>query len=597
MAYRGGDLDLRTPRTWSASQSETGMSPEPQLAPSRNRGTYAPGPIWVDEVVLACVNHAYDVALAHRSAEVRLEHLLHALTRIDAAAEALEARGIRVASLRRESATVIASELPVGLTNGNATPRHSEELEHVLRAASLIASRRNVAAGVDDVLHLILEVEPDLPGLSLLARINPRAMSPVEPAYAPRPSAGYYVEASTREGPMHAQPALSRPPRQDIRGSAVDSIQNSRLDTLEQMVRALSSDLGKERSAFTGLLQELQREVSGQREETLRMSDGLSDNLRTMLTSRLAGLEQSVAALRHAPQDTLEPVTDRIAAIERTLSASLEQFATSLSTLENDLRQRAAPAVDLQPVTNRLDIIEEAVLSRDGERLAKELSLRLDRLEDMLAVERKHTAEAGAALRGEMGLMAQAVEKQGADLAASFLDPLQSRLADQDERARLALAGIDERLADAARKFGEAETASHEELSEIKEALVKINANQHTLAGALEKWRTEAQQMTETLRGDLRQGSEALTADVRALAPRFSALETESNKLTGLVDGLSGMVDKMHRVTVERYHRRNRFRFWLFGTDDWVAASWPSQTQRIADELKLVKTGYASGRR
>jgi hypothetical protein len=46
----------------------------------------------------------------------------------------------------------------------------------------------------------------------------------------------------------------------------------------------------------------------------------------------------------------------------------------------------------------------------------------------------------------------------------------------------------------------------------------------------------------------------------------------------------------MHRVTIERYFRRNRFWYWLFGTDDWVAASWPSQSHRIAEELKAVKS-------
>ncbi len=56
----------------------------PVLPSTSNRGA----PIWVDEVVLDCCNHAFDVAAAHRAGEVRIDHLIYALTRIDEAAEA-----------------------------------------------------------------------------------------------------------------------------------------------------------------------------------------------------------------------------------------------------------------------------------------------------------------------------------------------------------------------------------------------------------------------------------------------------------------------------------------------------------------------------
>ncbi len=122
MDYRGQDLDLRTSR-WSASSTEPSSwreaaPPTPQQVQSAPQplapraAVQRSSPIWVDETLLACANHAYDVALAYRSAEVRLEHLLLAMTRVEAAAAALEARGVRVASLRRDSAVTIAGELP-----------------------------------------------------------------------------------------------------------------------------------------------------------------------------------------------------------------------------------------------------------------------------------------------------------------------------------------------------------------------------------------------------------------------------------------------------------------------------------------------------
>ncbi len=576
MAYRGGDLDLRTPRTWSAT------APEPAPPPvyeARSRGAYSPGPIWVDEVVLACVNHAYDVALAHRAAEVRLEHLLHALTRIDTAAEVLEIRGIRVSALRRESATAIASELPVGLGNGESGPRHSEELEHVLRAASHIASRRNAPASVDDLLHLMLDVEPDLPGLGLLARIDQRFASNTNGAYVRPPrSSGYNARfvAQPEPPPLPPQPPpmtytreTPRPPRQDFASSSpVDNIQNSRLDALEQMMRALSADLGTERKTFTGLLGDLQREVTG---------------------------------LRSAPVD-IGPVADRVATIERSITAGFEQFSLALASIENDLRSRAAGAVDLSPVTNRLEIIEEALLSRDGERAIRDLSDRLDRLETTLAGERTRAAETGAVLRGEIGQLAQVVDGHRQDVVKAFLpfsdrigevrSAIETRGTETAETLRALsdrVAAVERLVTDTLQKVIEGQSAARDDLAEVSDAIVKLNANQHTLANNLELSRSDAKDSLNALRDDFKITAASLTGSMDQLGPRFAIIEGETQRIGGAVEGLSGTVENMHRVTIERYYRRNRFWYWLFGTDDWVAASWPSQSHRISEELKSVK--------
>ena len=83
MAYRGEDLDLRTPQTWGGAPADLAASGDLSVAPNGQRSGYRPGPMLVDETVLACCNHAYDIAVAHRAAEVRIEHLLNAMTRID----------------------------------------------------------------------------------------------------------------------------------------------------------------------------------------------------------------------------------------------------------------------------------------------------------------------------------------------------------------------------------------------------------------------------------------------------------------------------------------------------------------------------------
>jgi hypothetical protein len=45
----------------------------------------------------------------------------------------------------------------------------------------------------------------------------------------------------------------------------------------------------------------------------------------------------------------------------------------------------------------------------------------------------------------------------------------------------------------------------------------------------------------------------------------------------------------MHQVTTARYMKRNRIKYWLFGTDDWITASWPSQAGKIAEAMSQVK--------
>jgi hypothetical protein len=58
MAYRGEDLDLRTPQTWVAAPAALSASSELPVQQSGNRGGYRSGPILVDETVLACCNYA-----------------------------------------------------------------------------------------------------------------------------------------------------------------------------------------------------------------------------------------------------------------------------------------------------------------------------------------------------------------------------------------------------------------------------------------------------------------------------------------------------------------------------------------------------------
>lgn len=654
MGYRGEDLDLRTPQTWSAPPADFSGR-----APAGRGGAFARGPIWVDDTVLASCNHAFDVALAHRAGEVRLEHLLYALTRIDAAAETLEKHGVRVAALRRESATLIASDIPVGLPNGKGVPRRAESVEEALRLAAAESLRRNAPASVDDLLHVLLDVRPDLPGLGLLARHTvrvardlPEPLPPLTrtPAYEPR-----YVEPVEPQRERVRMPAGSyyvtepaRPLRTELAASTADTIQNSRIEALEQMVRALSHDLAGERKAFAGLLQDMQRDVVAQRDDASRLGGGLYDRLQslehlvtasrgdgggaqmherlqsfeiglekrlsdlsrswTLLSDRLQGLEQSIHGLRTSGQFDLGTFSDRIAGIERVLAQAAADTGRQwsgttdkLKALELALASKAEPVLDLSPVSDRLDVIEEALLSQDGGGVA-EIGERLAGIERLVQSQRAEIiaetevlksdvstlARSLAALPAEgerLKVMASLFDHSRGEVVAAVTGPLLQRVnvlssaveTRQSENAAMIaqigdrLASVERALTAAVQRTEQSHKVYAQELGEVHEALVKLNTNQHTLAGTIDQWRTQG------------------ATELSLIGNRIGGLERETAKPLQMLEQMSVSMEAMHKITVARYHRRNRFWYWLLGTDDWVAASWPSQLAKLEAERSLVK--------
>jgi hypothetical protein len=680
MAYRGEDLDLRTPQTWSSSPDTTGAS-DPYVNGSRSRQPYARGaqPILVDDTVLACSNHAFDVAVAHRAGEVRLEHLLHAMTRIDGASNALEGRGIRVAGLRRESATIIASEIPIGLSAGQGRPRRSDDFEGVLRVASGIANRRNGPANIDDVIDALLDMPSDVPGIALLARhggrvardrVRPRdrdvarerdreplpLLQPLPPLTRAANAYGSDVRAEpVPKSASYYQADLSRPLRSDLVGTQTDGIQNARIDQLESAVRTLTGELANERNAISSVVQDLQRTMKLERDDTSRFRGGLHDRLQsleqtvlssagdgnsdqlhdriksleytilnsrkddggdaTMLLDRLAaverGLEQRLSELSR-PWGVL---SDRLKAIEQTIldtrsngpdmgpivdrMASLERGMTDrIKMVERAVENAAAKGVDLSPIANRLDIIEEAVLSPDaasqdkvGERLrgieeavvshrtglgqaAQAINADVKALASALAAQAANTERTHSFVSERVQMLAAGLERQRGELTGSLVE----RINAQGSDSQRLIAGLNQqihaleaKLADSVEKTAVAQAAHAAELREVHEALIKLNTNQHTLAGSIDQWRLDG------------------VGDISVIAKQLETLQTASAKPVAMMEQLASSLDNANRVTIERYHRRNRFWYWLFGTDDWLTASWPSQVANIEAERAAMR--------
>ncbi len=258
----------------------------------------------------------------HSSGDVRIEHLLYALTGIDDAAKVLEDNGVRGASLRREAGVYIASEIPIAPTNGQAKPRRSPALEKALRQAAHYAYARNRAASVADLFHVLTEFKPELPGLQLLHRNMPGLVSDQrgqQSVYRPLPDSAFIGAA-----PVEPTRRLSRSSfyddnaaepnfyRQGLYQNHTDMVQNSRFGALEKMLLALREDTGRFAQDLTGRIVSLESSVSG----------GLGSDGRVLqqTADKLTGLELSLTA----KLEDLARQASRLAGGLETLEARLE---------------------------------------------------------------------------------------------------------------------------------------------------------------------------------------------------------------------------------------------------------------------------------
>lgn len=327
MSYRGDDLDLKVRP--GRQRAATGTGDAPSHAPDAPLRATSDATLWVDETVLACCNNAFDLALAYGAGEVRLAHLLHALTRVEAAVRILEQRGIAAARLRHESAALIVNESPVPLTGERNPPRRSIEFEDVLRRASDAARRRNASAGIEDVLFALLSGSRTNSAVDLLRRIAPDLAAdkalPVDPA--------------------------------------------ARLDHIEDALRGIHAELAGDRRLLSDLVRDLQREVASQRGDNASLSSALRE--------RLADLERHLSA---TPE-----ITGKLTAIEQTVQGSLGEGARTWTAIEQRLQSIEAAMRDselLEPLSKRLAVVEQALQERASDSVRSWVAL-ADRVQSL----------------------------------------------------------------------------------------------------------------------------------------------------------------------------------------------------------------------
>ena len=371
MQYKGDDLDLRVPGSRPLREPYATDYDQPitngRWPRTSGYGTGLHEPLWVDETVLGCCNYAYDIAMANGAGEVGLEHLVNALTRVEAAARMLEARGVREGQLRRESASLIASEIPITGSTERNPPRRSPDFEDVLRRAVEQASRRGVAASVDDVLWVILHYGRDLPAVQLLRRHTPDWQRPDWARV--REMAAPASDQRLAQQPLQIQPQPAY--------GAIDALAG-RMANMEDGLRTLHLELTSERKGLADLIRDTQRDIVAGR------GDGAA--LRNDLAQRLEGLERGL----HSRPDggrMAQQLTERMQALEKLI-------VTGLQSRPDDNRQTAQ-------LSERVQSLEKAVHSGLGEgaRNWAALGQRLQSLETSLITVTTPGGQTGADLK------------------------------------------------------------------------------------------------------------------------------------------------------------------------------------------------------
>ena len=444
--------------------------------------------------------------------------------------------------------------------------------------------------------------------------------TPVEPMRRPV-RATYYDDYALADAQNY---------RQGMMQSHTDMLQNSRLIALEKMVMALRDDTGRFADDMSGRFLSLESLVSGGRGSDGQVLQQSADRLAgielsltakledlTRQASRLAGrleiLETRLESAYASGGIDLSPLDARLDKIEimiRDDRAAGDASVTlvgdrvagevdeRLRHLEGVMREKAGGVIDLVPIERRLNDIESALLGTgDGQQSVEAVTARLEVLEHTLvnrlsgiqqaqSADRDRVLHQTHAVGGEVKTTSQHLTQQLAQQAAVMQrneSALQERIsavarlvqeahASRAEQAKK-LEILETMLIQQGQSAAESRETSVQELGEVHEAIVKLNTNQHTLAGAMDQWRSET------------------VSDLNSISARLAQVDQDSELPLHRLDLISERVDGMYRATVQRYHRRNRFWYWLFGTDDWIGSSWRSQAANVDRDLHAVSAG------
>lgn len=545
-AHRGFDL---TSPALDATDLEAPVYPIGAGIAKRTAMAYRPAYLNEDDVVLACCHHAHEVARAHGAKEVMLEHLVHALARVLPAAAVLEDRGIHVEALRRESAAVLASEIPVDNTVQIGQLKASRDFNTVMFLAAAGASHRDEkATGVRDVLDALLKYDPRSRAVRLIRK---HGSGDLESAPDPMLEMRSAMERYTTEMREVRLLAADIKTGQASQGIAVQNAIDLRLSQLERSVSALVGDssLASDRYSVAERVRSIAEAVTAQRTDIAALqrmlTEGLpaavgSGHVPAALDERFVGMQKSYEQQRHELARIETAIVERLKAFEKGLDAQLSATATHVKqlgdrlTLVEDLM--TGDPLDSSSVHSVLDEHVKAVQkSMDAQRLDMQ---RIEALvgDRMKSVERM--------LDGQTRALVERVGNIQLAGGGGY-DP------ETIERIR----SFEELLAGQSDSVGSIHQTLDNELEQIRKALVALGHAQQTLSTAIDEWRLNNS-------GDLSVISNRLATIEKAAAqvavpatPVVIQAPPVTVGASGVQSGIaaSGLLDKVDRTLRSRY--------------------------------------------
>ena len=440
MAYRGHDLDLRLGRNAlsrgtqpaAGESSGLGVGGEPASRPA----------ILVDDTLMTTCNHAYEAAVFYGSRDVRLDHLVYALTRVAGAAHVLDDLGIRPERLRKEAALAIAAETPAAPADAKTDPETSEEFETTLRRAAEHANDRGALAGIVDVVRVILGAGRENATVALLTRASS------DPQRLER----------WREENRRREPSLTEVLRAAQTPDLNPAIM-ARLDTLEAALKMIGTESNAERRSTHDMLRQVHDALQVLSEPKTHALLERTDIKTHALLERTDELKGAIDSRLGDLSDLILALDDRVHGIAKTRELPIDDVNARFDKIEQKFEEHS-------------NELSRAVTPALSERVGQVVTERLEQLSERIGQAADRLGNTESAVSQLLGSAQQT--------APSLPPELMEKIGQLDVAVRAQLTSAEE-LA-----------KTHErDLSEIYEALVKLGSNQQTLANNLNTWRLD----------------------------------------------------------------------------------------------------------
>lgn len=325
--------------------------------------------------------------------------------------------------------------------------------------------------------------------------------------------------------------------------------------------------------------------------KALSFADDRLDKLETLLSSlphRFSELERRLqnVASTDSGRENDNVIIGKIDQLERLVMSSNSDVASAknydviivkIDQLERLVMEAggASNGIEIAPILSSLRDVEAGLRGIGGQlrevdersgdvNLAVEgLGDRQKRMEDLVEGQQSFLLELKDELREDIGnafvgrpdgteTISVAVGSVVSERFAGLANQFQGRIGQLEDMIRSAL----DRPATVVNNSGDIDNAF------LTDAMTKIINNQHTLAGSIDEWRLQSRQ------------------DLSAISARIDNLEIRAPVAPELpLDRFNEISDRLDRIQLTLPDRQpvdgwSRFKLWLFGTNDWYAASW-----------------------